>query len=94
VVIFGAGPVATTCRAGYAGLVSTGPFGHLVVIAALAVNLWLGGDLVEARAGSAARHLAELFVILGYLWFVLEMRVPLPWARRAGEASGEDERAS
>lgn len=44
---------------------------HLVIFAALLVNLWLGGDLVEALAGSYVRGLFELLLILGYLWFVV-----------------------
>ncbi len=44
---------------------------HLVIFAALLVNLWLGGDLVEALAGPYARGLFELVLILGYLWFVV-----------------------
>jgi hypothetical protein len=51
--------------------VHLGLFGHLAVFTALTVNLWLGGDFVEAWAGSGARHLAELLLLLGYFWLVL-----------------------
>ena len=44
---------------------------HLVIFAALLVNLWLGGDLVEALAGRYARGAFEVVLILGYLWFVV-----------------------
>ena len=44
---------------------------HLLVFGALVVNLWVGGDLIEAVAGEAARTAFELVLILGYLWFVI-----------------------
>ena len=44
---------------------------HLLVFAALVVNLWVGGDLVEAAAGGMARVGFEALLILGYLWFVI-----------------------
>ncbi len=44
---------------------------HLVIFAALIVNLWLGGDLVEALGGRYARGAFEVLLILGYLWFVV-----------------------
>ena len=44
---------------------------HLAAFAALVVNLWLGGGLVEEAAGAWARGLFELLLILGYLWFVV-----------------------
>ena len=44
---------------------------HLLVFAALVVNLWVGGDLVEAAAGGAARWAFEGALILGWLWFVV-----------------------
>ena len=46
-----------------------GVWRHLAAFAALVVNLWLGGDLVEAAAGAWARAAFELLLILGYLWF-------------------------
>lgn len=44
---------------------------HLLVLGALAVNLWVGGDLVEAWAGRYARSGFELTLIFGYLFLVL-----------------------
>ena len=44
---------------------------HLLVFAALIVNLWVGGDLLDVLAGPAARGAFELLLILGYLWFVV-----------------------
>ena len=44
---------------------------HLLVFTALVVNLWVGGDLVEAAAGGAARWAFEGALILGWLWFVV-----------------------
>jgi hypothetical protein len=44
---------------------------HLLVLAALVVNLWVGGDLVEAWAGHIARAVFEVVLILGYLALVL-----------------------
>ena len=53
---------------------------HLVVFAALIVNLWVGGDLVEALAGHYTRGLFELLLIFGYLWFVVGLS---EWLRRS-----------
>lgn len=44
---------------------------HLVVLAALIVNLWIGGDLIEAWAGTLARVAFELALILAYVVIVL-----------------------
>ena len=55
---------------------------HLLIFAALIVNLWLGGDLVERATNHQLRGLFEAVVILGYVWFVLGMQVPLPGSRR------------
>lgn len=62
---------------------------HVVVLAALVVNLWVGGDLVEARAGHLVRAGFEVALILGYLVLVLGQRAPLPkpwwrWPRSRG----------
>ena len=51
---------------------------HLVIFAALLVNLWVGGDLVEALAGPYVRGLFELILISGYLWFVVWPRDAAP----------------
>ncbi len=50
---------------------------HVLVLAALVVNLWVGGDLVEAWAGHLARVGFEGVLILGYLVLVLQMGLPL-----------------
>jgi hypothetical protein len=55
---------------------------HLVVLVALIVNLWFGGDMVEAWAGYVARAFFEILLILGYVVLVIGMRVPLRWWRR------------
>ncbi len=44
---------------------------HLLVLTALVVNLWLGGNFVEAWAGHALRSAFEATLILGYLAWVL-----------------------
>ena len=46
---------------------------HLLVFAALVVNLWLGGDLVEAWAGHFARGAFDLLIIAGYAAFALRL---------------------
>jgi hypothetical protein len=46
---------------------------HVLVLAALVVNLWVGGDLIEVWAGHLARVAFEALLILGYLVFVLRM---------------------
>lgn len=50
---------------------------HVLVLAALVVNLWVGGDLIEVWAGHAARSGFEVILILGYLVLVLQMGLPL-----------------
>ena len=40
---------------------------HLLALAALLVNLWLGGELVAALAGGAARGAFEFALIAAYL---------------------------
>ena len=44
---------------------------HLLVFAALVVNLWVGGDIIDAVAGVVARTAFELALITGYLVFVI-----------------------
>ncbi len=57
------------------------------MLSALVVNLWLGGDLVEAVAGRYARGGFELLLILGYMVLVLRVRFPF----RSSEEGGRDE---
>lgn len=46
---------------------------HLLVLAALVVNLWLGGNVIETWAGHAARSVFEATLILGYLALVFRL---------------------
>lgn len=46
---------------------------HVLVLAALVVNLWVGGDLIEVWAGHMARSGFEAVLILGYLVLVLRV---------------------
>ena len=62
---------------------------HLLAIAALIVNLWLGGELVAALAGGAARGAFEFALIAAYAWFVLGMRVPPVWRRARRPPPGD-----
>ena len=65
---------------------------HVLAIVALAVNLWVGGDLVEAWLGAGVRSAFELLLILGYMVVVLGMRASLRrrfWRR---SEPSEDER--
>lgn len=55
---------------------------HLLIFGALVVNLWFGGDLVDAATNQRLRGLFELMAILGYLWFVIGIQVPLPGSER------------
>ena len=43
---------------------------HLVVFAALVVNLWVGGALIEQLAGLFVRGGFEMLLIFGYLHFM------------------------
>jgi hypothetical protein len=60
---------------------------HLLILGALAVNLWVGGDLVEVWAGHYARTAFELALIFGYLLLVL--RMPFGLGRRRPSDSSE-----
>jgi len=62
-----------------------GPATHLLVLAALVVNLWVGGDLVEGWAGHLARAAFEVALIAGYVVLVLGFRV-------RGRQDGRDDR--
>lgn len=72
--------------AGYpTGVSEIGFLKHALILVALVVNLWVGGDYIEAWAGHTARTLAELTLIGGWMVLVLGMRAPLPplpWRRR------------
>ncbi len=61
---------------------------HALILFALFVNLWVGGDLVELWLGRGARGVFEIVLILGYLTLIIGMRAPLPWMRR-GAAEGD-----
>ena len=79
-------PRAHRVGAGYpTGVSDIGILKHAAILAALVINLWFGGDLVEAWAGHTARTFFELALILGWMTLVLGMRAPLPrppWRRR------------
>ncbi|MEI6665644.1 MAG: hypothetical protein WCL53_05770 [Chloroflexota bacterium] len=60
---------------------------HLVVLAAMVVNLWVGGDLVEVWAGHVARSAFELTLIAGYVVLVLGL------GRQEGDAGERDEQS-
>lgn len=62
---------------------------HVVVLVALVVNLWIGGDLIEMWAGHIARSAFELLLILGYLVLVIEFQVPF---RRDRDGRGDQSR--
>lgn len=64
---------------------------HLAIFFALVVNLWFGGDLIEAWLGHLVRVGFELVLIGAWLVLVVGMRAPLPWRRRPPEA-GDGER--
>lgn len=63
-----------------------GPGRHVLVLVALVVNLWVGGAFIEAWLGWGARQAFEFALILGYIWFVVGITVPLPWRRPAQDA--------
>jgi hypothetical protein len=54
---------------------------HLAVLAALIVDLTLGGPLVRHLLGAWAVVLFELLLIAGYLLLVLRL---VPWRRERG----------
>ena len=47
---------------------------HAAILAALAINLWVGGDLIEARLGYVARSVFEIAMIGAWLVLVVGMR--------------------
>jgi type VI protein secretion system component VasK len=58
---------------------------HMVIFVALVINLWVGGDLLEAWQGHAVRTVFELAMILGYMVLILGITAPLPWRRKKDE---------
>lgn len=62
---------------------------HIVVFVALVINLWVGGDLIEAWVGTTWRTAFELTLILGWMTIIVGMRAPLPW-RRSKSGDTED----
>jgi len=66
---------------------------HLAVFLALVVNLWFGGDYIEAWFGHWVRSALELVLIGAWLILVIGMRAPLPWRRRK-DGEHEDDRRS
>ena len=47
---------------------------HAAIIIALAVDLWVGGDFIEAHLGFVARSVFEITMIGAWLVLVLGMR--------------------
>jgi hypothetical protein len=75
-------------------MISRGVWGwgvHGMVFVALIVNLWFGGDFVEALVGRPARGLFEIGLILAYMTLVVGMRAPLPWRRRSDDGDARDD---
>ena len=66
---------------------------HAIILAAVVINLWIGGDYIEAWLGHGARVAFELLLILGWMTLVVGMRAPLPWRRprEAGREGGREE---
>ena len=62
---------------------------HAAILLALVVNLWFGGDLVEAWLGHVARSALELALIGAWLILVAGLRAP--WKRRPPQ-DGEESR--
>ena len=52
---------------------------HTLVFVAVVINLWVGGDYIEAWFGHYARAGFEMLLILGWLTLIVGMRAPLPW---------------
>jgi hypothetical protein len=65
---------------------------HAAVVVAMVINLWVGGDLVEAWLGHLARSVFELVLILGWLTVVVGTRAPLPWRRSSDEGEQRERR--
>lgn len=58
---------------------------HAVILTALVINLWVGGDFIEGCFGHVARAAFELVLILGYMVLILGITAPLPWRRKKDE---------
>ena len=76
------------------GMTALGWATHAAILLALVVNLWFGGDVLEAwlggaRLGHVVRSAFELALIGAWLVLVVGMRVP--WKRRAPD-DGEGDR--
>ncbi len=68
---------------------------HAAILLALVVNLWFGGDIVEAWLGGAwlahvVRSVLELALIGSWLILVVGMRAP--WKRPPPEDAPRDPR--
>jgi hypothetical protein len=55
---------------------------HLLIFVALIVNLWVGGDFVDAWLSAYARFVFEVALVLGYMLFVLRFPSPFLGRRR------------
>ncbi len=63
---------------------------HALILLAVVINLWVGGDYVEMWLGRWARLAFELCLILGWMTLILGMRAPLPWRRAREDDAGHD----
>ncbi|MFA7249648.1 MAG: hypothetical protein WC273_08450 [Dehalococcoidia bacterium] len=63
---------------------------HACVLLALVVNLWFGGDLVEAWLGHLARSAIEILLIGAWLVLVVGIRAPWLWRSREGRGAPGD----
>lgn len=61
---------------------------HMLIFVAVVINLWVGGDYIEAWFGAVARTAFELVLILGYMVLILGITAPLPWRRKRDETKG------
>ncbi|MCK9485657.1 MAG: hypothetical protein M0R73_02995 [Dehalococcoidia bacterium] len=63
---------------------------HSVILVAVVINLWVGGDYIEQWFGHGWRSVFELLLILGWLTLVVGMRAPLPWRRPRPDGRDRD----
>lgn len=65
---------------------------HAVILVALVVNLWVGGDYIEAWFGHGWRAAFELALIFGWMTLIVGMRAPLPWRRPREDGARDKDR--
>lgn len=59
---------------------------HAIILTAVIINLWVGGDYIESWFGHGWRTVFELLLILGYMVLILGITAPLPWRRKKDES--------